>query len=112
EYKGVAGCTVRREGIGTGEVLAETSPAGDGLEIGRLTFSAPWFTGGSVLLKATCGGRDYTGTAYVISGGAVEAIQDDGVKRLIGSGTYQTVGFVNITLPVAEGPKTGRWDEI
>jgi len=103
-YVGVAGCAVRREGIGTGEVLAETSPGGDGLELGRLTFQAPWFTGGNVLLRATCGGKDYTGTAYVISGGAVEAIEDEGARRLIGSGNYETVGFVNITLPVELEP--------
>jgi hypothetical protein len=110
-YVGVGGCTVRREGIATGEVLAVTAPAGEGLELGRLTFSAPWFTGGSVLLKATCEGRDYTGTAYVIPGGAIEAIQDDGGsarRRRI----YQTIGFVNITLPVAAEPVTAPRVEI
>ena len=48
----------------------------------------------------------------MISGGAVEAIQDDGVKRLVGSGNYQTIGFVNITLPVAAEPVTAPRVEI
>lgn len=103
-YEGVAGCTIRREDVQSREAIAESLPATDGQDAGRFTLEDPRFQGGSVLLKATCGGRDYTTTAYVVPLAAITTIADEGVRRLLGTQRYETVGFANFTLPVASQP--------
>ncbi len=103
-YEGVAGCTVRRADLVTGEALAETTSGGEGREAGRFTFTDPRFTGGTVLVKATCGGKEYSATAYAVTGAASETIDDQGAKRLLTTGTYPAIGFVNITLPAEAQP--------
>ena len=86
--------------------------SGRGREAGRFTLEDPRFQGGSVVLKASCGGRDYTTTAYVVPLAAITTIQDEGVRRLLGTQRHETVGFASFTLPVAAQPPTAPRVEV